>query len=97
MRGSGLTGEREMEEPMKTLLIAALAAGLACGTAAAQSTTTSGKKETTGQSTQQTKPKRGHMSADGYYRPGIPKSDPGRYKNLPGKDADFSKAYIEDH
>ncbi len=82
---------------MKTLLIAALAVGLAGGTAAAQSTTSSTKKETTGQSTKQTKPKRGHMSADGYYRPGIPKSDAGRYKNLPGKDADFSKAYIEDH
>lgn len=83
---------------MKALIIAALAAGLACGTAAAQSTTaTSSKKETTGQSTHQTKSKRGHMSADGYYRPGLPKSDPGRYKNLPGKDADFSKAYIEDH
>lgn len=80
---------------MRTLLMAALAAGLACGTAAAQSTTT--KKETTGQSTQHIKSKRGHMSADGYYRPGIPKSDPGRYKNLPGKDADYSKAYIQDH
>lgn len=96
MRGSGLTSERQTEKPMKTLIIAALAAGLTCGTAAAQSTTNA-KKETTGQSTQQTKSKRGHMSADGYYRPGIPKSDPGRYKNLPGKDADFSKAYIEDH
>jgi len=80
---------------MKTLVIAALAAGLACGTAAAQSTTA--KKETTGQSSKSLKTKRGHMSADGYYRPGIPKADPGRYKNLPGKDADFSKAYIEDH
>ena len=80
---------------MKTLMIAALAAGLACGTAAAQSTTTT-KKETTGQSIQ-TKPKRGNKSADGYYRPGIPKADAGRYKNLPGKDADFSKAYIQDH
>ena len=81
---------------MKTLLIAALAAGLACGTAAAQSTTTK-SKETTGQSSKSLKSKRGQMAADGYYRSGIPKSDPGRYKNLPGKDADFSKAYIQDH
>jgi len=81
---------------MKTLVIAALAAGLACGTAAAQSTTTTTKKETTGQSTH-AHSKRGHKSADGYYRPGIPKADAGRYKNLPGKDADFSKAYIQDH
>ena len=80
---------------MKTVVIAALAAGLACGTAAAQSTTT--KKETTGQSSKSLKTKRDHRSGDGYYRPGIPKSDPGRYKNLPGKDADFSKAYIQDH
>jgi hypothetical protein len=81
---------------MKTLLIATLAAGLACGTAAAQSNTYDKSKETTGQSSQHLKSKHGRASADGYYRPGIPTSDPGRYKNLPGKDADYSKAYIQD-
>lgn len=34
---------------------------------------------------------------DGYYRPGIPTRDPGRYSNLPGKDAANSKAFIQDH
>ena len=82
---------------MKTLVIAALAAGLACGTAAAQSSTTTTKKETAGQSSKHMKAKRGHMSSDGYYRPDIPKADAGRYNNLPGKDADYSKAYIQDH
>lgn len=36
-------------------------------------------------------------AADGYYRPGIPRHDPGRYSNLPGKDATYSKAFIQDH
>ena len=82
---------------MKTLLIAALATGLVVGPAAAQSTITTTKKETTGQSAKHYKTKRGHRSADGYYRPGIPKADAGRYNNLPGKDADYSKAFIKDH
>ncbi len=38
-----------------------------------------------------------HVTADGYYTPGIPRHDPGRYSNLPGKDATYSKAYIRDH
>lgn len=40
---------------------------------------------------------RHHVTSDGYYAPGIPKRDPGRYSNLPGKDAQQSKAYIQDH
>jgi hypothetical protein len=38
-----------------------------------------------------------YVTRDGYYKPGIPKRDPGRYSNLPGKDAQFSKAFIRDH
>lgn len=39
---------------------------------------------------------RHHVTSDGYYALGIPKRDPGRYSNLPGKDAQQSKAYIQD-
>ncbi|MFA6266166.1 MAG: hypothetical protein WC670_10705 [Pseudolabrys sp.] len=74
---------------MKTFICAALAAVLLSGTAYAGSTTTT---------KHHAKIKRHHhLSADGYYRPGIPTRDPGRYSNLPGKDALYSKAYIQDH
>jgi hypothetical protein len=38
-----------------------------------------------------------HVTTDGYYTPGIPRHDPGRYSNLPDKDALNSKAYIQNH
>lgn len=84
---------------MKTLLIASVAAALVCGPALAQ-TTGSAPRDPAIQSHVKAKPyakKRARVSADGYYRPGIPKRDAGRYSNLPGKDADYSKAYIQDH
>lgn len=71
---------------MKTLLIAALSAALMSGTAFAGTTYIRHHAK-----------RHHHVTADGYYRPGIPRHDPGRYSNLPGKDAAYSKAYIQDH
>jgi hypothetical protein len=80
---------------MKTLIIGALSAALLSGTAYAgtadiQAGTTTAKHHA--------KIKRYyHATTDGYYKPGIPRHDPGRYSNLPGKDAAYSKAFIQDH
>ena len=72
---------------MKKLIIAAVATALVAGVAPAVA---AGKKH-------DVKRYHHHVTRDGYYVPGIPKRDPGRYSNLPGKDAQYSKAYIRDH
>lgn len=72
-----------------TALVASIAPAMAAGEMAAGNMA-AGKKHHA---------KRFHhyVTRDGYYKPGIPKRDPGRYNNLPGKDAQYSKAYIRDH
>jgi hypothetical protein len=70
---------------MKGFLIAALSTVLLSGTALA-GTTHDAKIKT-----------HRHVTTDGYYTPGIPRHDPGRYSNLPDKDALNSKAYIQNH
>ncbi len=75
---------------MKALLIAALCAALLSGTALAGTTIASKHYA-------KIKRHHHHVTTGGYYKPGIPRHDPGRYSNLPGKDADYSKAYIRDH
>jgi hypothetical protein len=70
---------------MKVFLIAALSTVLLSGTALAR--TTHDAKIKTNR----------HVTTHGYYTPGIPRHDPGRYSNLPGKDKLNSKAYIQDH
>jgi hypothetical protein len=76
-----------MEAPMKTLIIAAVATALIAGAGPAMA---AGKKH-------HAKRYHHYVTRDGYYVHGIPKRDPGRYSNLPGKDAQYSKAYIRDH
>lgn len=70
---------------MKVFLIAALSAIMLSGPALADATHVAKFK------------RHHHVTTDGYYSPGIPRHDPGRYSNLPGKDAQSSKAYIQDH
>ena len=70
---------------MKAFLIAALSAVLLSGTALA------GTKHHAKIKTHH------HVTTHGYYTPGIPRHDPARYSNLPGKDELNSKAYIQDH
>jgi len=84
---------------MKTLIIAGLAAALACGTASAQTTGMASSKDTvTAAKPKAVKKHHSGRRADGYYAGiGIPKRDPGRYSNLPGKDSLYSKSYIQDH
>lgn len=72
---------------MKTLIIAAVAAALVAGAGPAMATSYK----------HHAKRYHHHVTRNGYYVPGIPKRDPGRYSNLPGKDAQYSKAYIRDH
>ncbi|KQZ00772.1 hypothetical protein ASD45_07830 [Pseudolabrys sp. Root1462] len=76
-----------MEVTMKKLIIAAVTTALVASVAPAMA---AGKKH-------HAKRYHHHVTRDGYYVPGIPKRDPGRYSNLPGKDAQYSKAYIRDH
>ena len=76
-----------MEEAMKTFIIAAVATALVAGAGPAMA---AGKKH-------HAKRYYHHVTRGGYYVPGIPKRDPGRYSNLPGKDAQYSKAYVRDH
>lgn len=93
---------------MKALIIAGLATALACGAASAQTTGAAPAKDTTTETKvsdtikvpakKHAKVKRSMRRADGYYAGnGIPKNDPGRYSNLPGKDSLYSKSYIQDH
>ena len=78
---------------MKKLIIAAAAVVLMGSVAAAQTVRT---EQTIAVKKKHYKKHRSH-AWDGYYRPGIPRHDPGRYSNLPGKDAAYSKAFIQDH
>ncbi len=77
---------------MKRTLVAAAAVVLIGGVASAQ--TVKSDQSVTVKKKQFKKP-RLHVSG-GDYVPGIPKHDPGSYSNLPGKDADYSKAFIQD-
>ena len=72
---------------MKKLIVAAVATALIASIAPAMA---AGKKH-------QAKRYHHYVTRDGYYKPGIPKRDLGRYSNLPGKDAQYSKAYLRDH
>lgn len=78
---------------MKKLIVAVAAVVLMGSVASAQTVKTD---QTVTVKKKQYKKHRSHVYS-GYYEPGIPKHDPGRYRNLPGKDADYSKAFIQDH
>ncbi len=82
---------------MKKFLIAVTAAALIGAPLGSVASARSTSPDVTVKQTTKHKKQRSHVTTDGYYSPGIPKSDPGRYSNLPGKDREQSKAYIQDH